>query len=68
MTTKVANIYRTNRVTKEIFEDEVQDVPALATRLSGLLDAFKNHTGAWDSMAEHGLYPEDDGEAVEEEL
>ncbi|KAF8542444.1 hypothetical protein BDD12DRAFT_802893 [Trichophaea hybrida] len=68
ITTKVANIYRTYRETKEMFEDDEQDVPALATRLSGLLDAFKNRTGAWDAMAEHGLYPEDDGEGVEEEL
>ncbi|KAF8533789.1 hypothetical protein BDD12DRAFT_897798 [Trichophaea hybrida] len=68
ITTKVANIHRTYRETKEMFEDDEQDVPALATRLSGLLDAFKNRTGAWDAMAEHGLYPEDDGEGVEEEL
>ncbi|KAF8542337.1 hypothetical protein BDD12DRAFT_876817 [Trichophaea hybrida] len=68
ITTKVANIYRTYRETKEMFEDDEQDVPALATRLSGLLDAFKNRAGAWDAMAEHGLYPEDDGEGVEEAL
>ncbi|KAF8535657.1 hypothetical protein BDD12DRAFT_808395 [Trichophaea hybrida] len=32
ITTKVANIYRTYRETKEMFENDEQDVPALATR------------------------------------
>ncbi|KAF8535684.1 hypothetical protein BDD12DRAFT_892097 [Trichophaea hybrida] len=66
--TNIANIYRTNRETKEMFDDHEQDTPALATGLSGILDAFKNRTGTWDTMAEHGLYPEDDSEDVEEEF
>ncbi|KAF8533649.1 hypothetical protein BDD12DRAFT_898303 [Trichophaea hybrida] len=37
ITTKIANIYRTYRETKEMFEDDENDVSALATRLSGLL-------------------------------
>jgi hypothetical protein len=68
MYTKVANIYHTYRRTKQMFEDDEQDVPALATHFSGVLDALKNCTGAWDVMAEYGLYPENDGKGVEEEL
>ncbi|KAF8532769.1 hypothetical protein BDD12DRAFT_901844 [Trichophaea hybrida] len=68
ITRKVANIYRTYHEMKEMFEDYEQDVPALATHLSGLLDSFKNRTCAWDAMAEHGFYPEDDGGGVGEEL
>ncbi|KAF8533176.1 hypothetical protein BDD12DRAFT_900058 [Trichophaea hybrida] len=68
ITTKVANIYRTYRKTKEMFKPNEEDVPALATHHSGFLDPFKNRTGAWDAMAEYGLYPENDGEGVEEEL
>ncbi|KAF8542792.1 hypothetical protein BDD12DRAFT_802554 [Trichophaea hybrida] len=44
ITTKVTNIYRTYCETKEMFGDDEQDVPALATCLSDLLDAFKNRT------------------------
>ncbi|KAF8534836.1 hypothetical protein BDD12DRAFT_894905 [Trichophaea hybrida] len=46
ITTKVANIYRTYRETKEMFEDDEQDVPTLTTCLSGVVDSFKNRTGA----------------------
>ncbi|KAF8542033.1 hypothetical protein BDD12DRAFT_877267 [Trichophaea hybrida] len=65
--TEDANIYRTYCNPKELFVDNEQDVPTLATHLWSLLDEFKNHTGAWDAMAKHCLYPENDGEGVEEE-
>ncbi|KAF8533229.1 hypothetical protein BDD12DRAFT_810354 [Trichophaea hybrida] len=65
ITTKVTTIYRTHRETNDMCENYEQDVPAFAIRLSGHLDTFKNSTHAWDALAEHGLYPEDDREGVE---
>ncbi|KAF8544233.1 hypothetical protein BDD12DRAFT_873314 [Trichophaea hybrida] len=66
--TKVTYIYHTYCKAKEMFEDNEQHKSKLATYLSGHLNAFMNGTGVWDAMAEHGLYPENDGEGVEEEL
>jgi hypothetical protein len=51
-----------------MFEHNEQDVSALGTQISGLLVAFMIHTGVWDAMHEHSLYPENDGEGVEEKL
>ncbi|KAF8539109.1 hypothetical protein BDD12DRAFT_883241 [Trichophaea hybrida] len=64
----VANIHRTYRETEEMIENNQQVVPILTTCFSGILDAFMNHTGAWDAVAEHGLYPENHCEDVEEKV
>ncbi|KAF8542148.1 hypothetical protein BDD12DRAFT_803127 [Trichophaea hybrida] len=62
-------IARYNKITtKKMFQDNEQDVLASVRHLLVCLNAFKNYTGVWGTMAEHSLYPENDSEGVEEEL
>lgn len=53
--TKVHNVYRTYRETKEMFSDEDQDVADLAERLSRLLNCFKDREGAQEALASFGI-------------
>ena len=53
--TKVNNVYRTYRETKEMFQDEAQGVEDLAERLFRLLDCIKYREGAQEALAPYGI-------------
>jgi len=53
--TKVHNVYRTYRETKEMFLDETQEVQDLAERLFKLLGRFKQRDGALEALASYGI-------------
>ena len=56
MKNKVANMYRTYRETREIFQDESQAVKKLAAHLRKLLNCFKQRAGALEALEARGVY------------
>ena len=55
MKTKVHNIYRTFRETKQMFEDQDQPVEDLAHRIYTLLCSFKDRDGGAEALAAYGI-------------
>jgi len=54
-------MYRTYRETKEMFQDELQDVGKLAGRVCKLLNRFKGREGALEALRTRGVFVHEGG-------